>query len=616
MRIKCTVCKCLIVLFLCSWASCFAASEQDDAIGIVLEVLKGDDPEMKAVAIAMVKEMPGTEITVALARELPNLSPGSGVQLLSALGDRGDAAALPAVVGATKAADASVRIAALKALGQLGDESVVSLLAETAASAGGDEQKAARDSLYRLRSPKVDHTILAAISGAEAKTKVELIGSIAQRNIAAGLDVLLETAQDSDRKVRQESFKALKVIAEPGSLSSLVKLLLDVRTSSDRTEAEKTVAAVAHKIEDKNRQAETVLKVLPSVEDTVRRSSLLSVLGRIGDSSALPELRKALGSSDADIKGSAIRALAGWPTSEPAPDLLAVARSSENKLHQVLALRGCVQLLGVDSVRPAGETVEMYRKAMSLAPNASERKRVLAGLGNTGSPAAMQMAADYLDDEALHLEAELAVIKISQGIYGSYPSQTREVLEAVIGKTENDSLREQAREIINQIEKFDDYLTAWQVAGPYSKAGTDGTGLFDVAFGPESAGAGDVTWRIMPAGTDSQRPWLLELDKLFGGNNRVAYMRSRVWSEQGQKVRLEVGSDDGVKIWLNGEVVLAQNVIRALTPGQDKIEVDLKEGWNQLLLKVTQGGGEWRLCARLRKPDGSKLEGLKFQAED
>ncbi len=432
---------------------CFAASEeQDDAIGIVLDILRSGEQEMQSVAIAMVKEMPGTEVTKALAKELPNLSATSQVQLLSALGDRRDAAALPAVITAVKAKDESVRIAALKAVGQLGNASSVGLLAQTAAATRGAEQKAARESLYRLRGPEVDGAVLAGIPKAEPKTKVELIQSTGQRNISAGVSTLLKTAGDSDRKVRVESFKVLKVIAGPEDLPALVELLLNLRSSSEAAEAQKMVAAVAHKIEDKDRQAEAVLAVLPTVKDIKKQCSLLSVLGKIGDSSGLPRLIEALNSDNIESRGAAIRALAEWPTSEPAAEMLKAAQNSENRAHRILALRGSIRLLGLDSNRAPEETIEMYKKAMTLAPDAIEKKRVLSGLANTKSLGALQLSSDYLQDETLFREAEFAVIKIAEGIYENFPRQTKDVLEKILQTSKNDQLRQQAQEIINQIE--------------------------------------------------------------------------------------------------------------------------------------------------------------------
>jgi len=453
MKTNSTICSAIAFVLLCSYAVCLGASEQNEAVGIVLDILRSGDQEMQAAAIAMVKEMPGTEVTKALVKELPNLSTKSQVQLLSALGDRGDVAARPAVVAAVKSEDEFVRIAALRALGQLGDESSVELLAQSAAGAKGAEQKAARDSLYRLRGPNVDKVILEAIPKAGAKTKVELISSVGQRNITAGVGTLLKTAKDSDRKVRTESLRTLKVVTGPENLPALVEILINAKSPSDRTEAEKTIAAVAHRIEDKNRQAASVLVALPSVKETVARCSLLNVLGRIGDNSALPVLTASLKDENVDIQTAAIRALADWPTPEPVEELLKVAENSSNKVHRILALRGFVRLLGLASDRPADQTIELYKKAMSLAPDAGEKKKVLSGLANTKSLAAMQMAAGYLDDGTLSVEAGAAVVSIAGGIYADYPEQTKAMLNQIIKTAKIDSLREQAQEVINSFEQ-------------------------------------------------------------------------------------------------------------------------------------------------------------------
>jgi len=591
-----------------------AQDANQEIIDMVIDALKSDDAEMQTGAIAIVREIPGEEVTKALAQELPKLPATAQVQLLSALADREDPTALPAVVEAAKSPDESVRVAALKAVGQLGNASSVSLLAERAASTRGAEQKAARESLYRLRGEQVDKAIGQGIPAAEAGVKVELISAVGERNIPGAVEVLLTTAKDEDRRVRVESLRVLKVVARPDDMPALVNLLLELPTEADRSEAEKTLAAVAHKIEDKNRQAAAVLAVLPNVKEAEKRASLLRVLGRIGDDSAMPTLRTALNSPEEAIKDAAIRALSDWPTAEPVMDLVKVAQTADNQKHKILALRGFVRLLGMESDLSAEQTVGLYQKAMELAPNALEKKRVLSGLAATKSLPSLNLAAEYLDDLALHLEAESAAVQIAQDIYGAHPQRTREVMQQVAQATKNDGIREQAQQVINRIERFDDYIVAWQVSGPYTKDNAGGAELFDVEFAPEKEGQ-DATWRIMPPGTSGERPWLIELDKQadMAGENRVAYLRTRVWSPKEQKAQLEIGSDDGVKVWLNGQIVHANNATRPASPGQDKAQVTLKEGWNALLVKLTQSGGEWALAARLRSPEGGKLEGLKVE---
>jgi HEAT repeat protein len=341
----------------------------------------------------------------------------------------------------------------LKAIGDLGDASSVGLLAGTAAATRGAEQKAARESLYRLRGPKIDETVLAAIPSAEARVKVELIRSTGERNIAAGVEILLKTARDKDAKVRRETLRVLKTIAEPKYLPALVELLVGVQSSVDRREAEKTVTAVAHKIpEHITGRAEEVLAVLPSVKDVASRCSLLRVLGKIGDDSTLDVLRAGLKDKSVQVLETCIRALAGWPTVEPVADLLKVVQTSENKIHRVLALRGFVRLIGLDSGRPAQETIGMYRQAISLASNTSEKKMALSGLANIKSLAALQMAAAYLEDKSLQQEAEVAVVKIAEATGGSYPAESKAVLQKVIQISKNDFLRQKAQEVISQIK--------------------------------------------------------------------------------------------------------------------------------------------------------------------
>ena len=144
-----------------------------------------------------------------------------------------------------------------------------------------------------------------------------------------------------------------------------------------------------------------------------------------------------------------LRALSDWPTSEPVPDLLAVATDSDNRTHQILALRGFVRLLGLDSDRSAEETVALYTKAMDLAPNTAEKKRVLSGLGGAASRPALDVAVTYLDDETLRLEAESAVVRIAGAIYATCPDHCRQILDRVIAYTKSETIREQALEILH-----------------------------------------------------------------------------------------------------------------------------------------------------------------------
>ena len=427
------------------------ATPPDKAAPIVVDVLKGNEPAMRTVAIRLVNEIPGTKIVEAAAAELPNLPAMQQVQLLSALADRGDRAALRAAVMATRSEDEPVRIAALGALAKLGDDSSVMLLAQ-AAAAGAAEQEAARESLYRLPGLKIDEVILASLVRADPKVKVELIRSIGQRRMYTAAETLLRTAESADTGVRLESVKALKVIANEKHLPALVVLLINAKSEAERKEAERCVVAVAHKTGDSNRRSEAILAAIPSVKDVKARCSLLSVLAKIGADPALGVLREALEDDNAEVQIAAIRALSDWPSDKPTDALLKIARSSDDERQRILALRGFIRLIGLDSDRRSEETIKMYRQAMDLASNASEKKMVLSGLANVKSFDALYMASNYLEDNALQQEAGAAMIKIAEFTRNTHPQQTKILLKMLIQASKSDSLREQAQEMIDEIE--------------------------------------------------------------------------------------------------------------------------------------------------------------------
>ena len=119
-------------------------------------------------------------------------------------------------------------------------------------------------------------------------------------------------------------------------------------------------------------------------------------------------------------------------------------------------------------------------------------------------------------------------------------------------------------------------------------AGKLGPDLFDVAFAPEQPNAGDVAWQRAPGSADLARAGEVDLASIVGGDHCVVYAKSRIFVPTAQAVVLAIGSDDGIKLWVNGALVHANNAVRGLTPDQDRATGQLREGWNDLLAKITQ----------------------------
>src|SRR6185295_14889434 len=95
---------------------------------------------------------------------------------------------------------------------------------------------------------------------------------------------------------------------------------------------------------------------------------------------------------------------------------------------------------------------------------------------------------------------------------------------------------------------------------------------------------GKLHWTPRPEWTDGA---VHPLD----GVNSAFYLGRAVRAGKARKADLSLGSDDGLKVWMNGKEVLAREVMRPAAPDQEKLSVDLIEGENRLLLKVVNAGG-------------------------
>ncbi|MBN1764187.1 MAG: linear amide C-N hydrolase [Sedimentisphaerales bacterium] len=143
------------------------------------------------------------------------------------------------------------------------------------------------------------------------------------------------------------------------------------------------------------------------------------------------------------------------------------------------------------------------------------------------------------------------------------------------------------------------YLLQWQVAGPYIQEDKKCRELFDIPFEPEESGT-PVPWQDMPVNFMGTNPSYLDLQEVLkGGDHRAAYLKTLIDSESRKQFYLEIYSDDGVKAWLNGKIIHANNVRRGISSIADKVKVTLNEGSNHLMLKITQDTGPWGAIVRV-----------------
>jgi ADP-ribosylglycohydrolase len=143
----------------------------------------------------------------------------------------------------------------------------------------------------------------------------------------------------------------------------------------------------------------------------------------------------------------------------------------------------------------------------------------------------------------------------------------------------------------------------WYGSGPY--------GDFEQSHPPESpailsgeTALGGEGWQVMSVAEPA-----VNLTAGLAGERGTYYLASDVLAGRARRARLRIACNDGTKVWCNGQEVWQQHEHRPADGrvSGDEFAVDLREGWNRLVIKMAQCSPRRFLSAVLKDADGYLL---------
>lgn len=583
--------------------------EPTTALDKVLSALEDPNEAVVRAAMGFMRDLPGEDATKAIVALLPKSPTERKVALLHILADRADGAAREAITAAAAEAEPAVRTAALMALGQVGNADTVPLLLQAAASGSTEERRVARESLTRLHGDDVNAALLQlAEAQGDAAMRAEALRALSDRRAVEVRQAVLALAERETAPVQGEALSALSVLGTADELPQVIALLEDVKEESTRQQVESCIAGIAARVEDSDLRLQAILVALRNNPNSEVKASLVRVLGTLGGDTALAVMREGIKNPEALIRKTCLEVLGRWSTDEPLDDLLQVAQAGREE-DRATAWASYANLLVAAKNRPLHDLLARYETALAEAKEASTKRRLLSGLATLYHVTALELARSYTKDKECGKDAEDALVRLAAALAAARPDLAVPILEEY--QKRGDKLGELAKTTLERRNGFGEYVVSWEMSGPYKQEGMTATMLFDVGFEPEFAPE-KAEWRILPVGLHAERPYVLDLGKIFTDDQEcVLYLRTTITAPAVRDVILEMGSNDGCKVWLNGTGVFGNNVGRTLTCGEDKVPLRLQEGRNDLMLAIYQQGGEWQACVRLTALDGSPQPDLR-----
>ena len=152
------------------------------------------------------------------------------------------------------------------------------------------------------------------------------------------------------------------------------------------------------------------------------------------------------------------------------------------------------------------------------------------------------------------------------------------------------------------------FVTDWLILGPFPASSMQ---EIDRDFLAETGGEANVhpvqgqDVKVSGAGlkwAPTTCKDIVDLQRFFAGGkteNVVAYAYAKIVRKRAGSVWLTVGSDDGVKIWVNGKEVHRVARQREVRLDEDRVDAEMRAGENHLLLKIQQGLGGWGFAVRM-----------------
>lgn len=121
-----------------------------------------------------------------------------------------------------------------------------------------------------------------------------------------------------------------------------------------------------------------------------------------------------------------------------------------------------------------------------------------------------------------------------------------------------------------------------------------------------------AAWRSIGV-VDNERIRFSTFEDPALNNQTTGYLYRRVECTKAVDYPVTMGSDDGLRLWVNGTLLIDADVPRGLNAEAHKLTLHFEPGVNHILVKVTQGGGGWEYQLNTSMPLAADVDAkLRF----
>jgi hypothetical protein len=358
----------------------------------LIELLRSPDRRMFGFGLSVARELQAPEVDAALIAEIA-AAPARAALFVEALADRGGATARKALAEVAARADAerTSRLAAVRALGRIGDDASLPTLLALASDADRDLAAAARTAIADLPpSAGVDDAVRGRLASASPAALPVLLEIVSRRRISAALPEVLGAVKNADKGGQAAAVAALGEIVDLDRLGILVDRSVGGDDAAGGLAALRTACV---RMPDRDACVQKLEGALGTAAPATRLA-LLDIVGEVGGKRALAAVAAAARTADQEpIQDAGTRLLGKWATADAAPVLLDLVKTIPEGKYRDRALKGYLRVARQLAADEA-QRIEMCRTALAAARNDADRGIIAEAIKGMPNAAAVQKAVE------------------------------------------------------------------------------------------------------------------------------------------------------------------------------------------------------------------------------
>lgn len=430
---------------------------------LLLAAAADANPQYRAAALKFALPYVNAATVSLWTKKLSTVNDDAKIDILYMLGQTSLKTALPAILALDKSKSPQVRLAAVNAAVNIGQEQVLGALIKLMNNSESDDIDNIVEAINHMKGATVTRQVAAAIPSAKESAQIALINILDTRAASDQFNAVFVQLKSNNPHTRDAAFSALRRVSARQNMPQLFALLNE--TSDDEQEAvQGALIGVVTTADDKVQQTNVVLQHMATAPEN-KKAAYYKVLARLGGDKALKIVTDAYNSGNTDTKKAVLEALSVWANGDGTHQLIKIARDAKDAELINLAITGYLNAVDQNTYPPQ-QRLLLIREAMAITQDIDQKKRILGSVEQAKCFNSIIFAGKYLDDADLKQIAANSLVKVT--LAGEYSG---DMIKDLLNK---------AKPLVNNRQKaaIDKYITAMKPGEGFVSMfnGTDLTG--------------------------------------------------------------------------------------------------------------------------------------------